>query len=64
MARVKPLKQSSGQFEQLQSGDIIPIANLATGIPNGTLYIADNGTLQDPITANQAQVLKLISFRG
>lgn len=48
MAAVLPLKNSSGQISQLQTGDIIPIANLATGTPDGTKFIRDDGTLQVP----------------
>lgn len=49
MADIKPLTlNSSGQLEQIQSGDKIPIANLATGTPDGTKYIRDDGVLATP----------------
>lgn len=38
-------------------GGVVPIANLATGTPDGTKFIRDDGTLQSPVNAaTQAQM--------
>lgn len=48
MAAKKPFGNYSGKFKEFTSGDIVPIANLATGTPDGTKFIRDDGTLVTP----------------
>lgn len=48
MADKKPLIDYSGTLEEIHSGDKIPLANLATGTPDGTKFIRDDGTLVTP----------------
>lgn len=48
MASAKPLKLSGGKVKQFGSTDTIPIANLATGTPDGNKFIRDDGVLAVP----------------
>lgn len=46
MALKKPIViNTDGTKSVIQAGDTIPIANLATGTPDGTKFIRDDGTL-------------------
>lgn len=53
MAAVKALKQSDGKIKEMVSTDVIPISNLATGTPDGTKFIRDDGTLVKVLTRGQ-----------
>lgn len=49
MALVKPIiLNPDGSTSTITTGDTIPIANLATGTPDGTKFIRDDGTLVTP----------------
>lgn len=48
MADKIPFADYSGTMKELASGDKVPIANLATGTPDGTKFIRDDGTLVTP----------------
>jgi len=48
MADKNPLVMNGGQQEVLQSTDKLPITALATGTPDGTKFVADDGTLKTP----------------
>lgn len=48
MASKKPIVVTNGQDEVLQSSDILAIGCIATGTPNGTKFVRDDGTLQVP----------------
>lgn len=45
MADRKPLVQVSGQYSEMPSGDKIPIASIASGTPDGTKFVRDDGVL-------------------
>lgn len=53
MGAVKALKQSGGKIKEMVSTDVIPISNLATGTPDGTKFIRDDGTLFTAMTRGQ-----------
>lgn len=68
MATAKPLKQVSGAVKEMVATDQIPIANLATGTPDGTKFIRDDGTLVTPtggggLTLGQALALSMFKMR-
>ena len=44
----KPIANYSGKLKEMTSGDLIPIANLASGTPDGTQFIRDDGVLAVP----------------
>lgn len=48
MADKKPIVDYLGKQKEIAIGDKIPIANLATGTPDGTKFIRDDGTLASP----------------
>ena len=48
MAAAKPLKHANGSIVEMGATDVIPIANLATGTPDGTKFVRDDGTLASP----------------
>ncbi len=48
MANKTPLANYGGLKKEITAGDTIPIANLATGTPDGTKFIRDDGTLATP----------------
>lgn len=48
MADKKPVVNYSGKLKEIASGDKIPIASLATGTPDGTKFIRDDGVLATP----------------
>lgn len=48
MASKKPMANYSGRLKEMTSGDLIPVANLASGTPDGTKYVRDDGTLATP----------------
>ena len=48
MADKLPFIDYGGILEEIHPGDKIPIANLATGTPDGTKFIRDDGTLATP----------------
>lgn len=48
MADKKPLVLYAGSKKEIQSGDKIPVENLATGTPDGTKFIRDDGALVVP----------------
>jgi hypothetical protein len=48
MADKKPIVLNGGQQEVIQSGDLIAISAIATGTPDGTKFIRDDGTLAVP----------------
>ena len=48
MATRRPLVLYNGLPAELPSGDTMPIATLATGTPNGSKFIRDDGTLAVP----------------
>lgn len=48
MADKKPIVNYSGKLKEIISTDKIPIQNLATGTPDGTKFIKDDGTLATP----------------
>lgn len=44
----KPIVQVSGQYAEMPSGDKISISSIATGTPDGTKFVRDDGTLAVP----------------
>jgi len=48
MADRRPLVVVAGQTQEMPSGDKIPVAALATGTPDGTKFLRDDGTLAVP----------------
>ena len=52
MANKIPLADYSGKLQEIASGDIIPISKLATGTPDGTKFIRDDGTLATPASSS------------
>lgn len=44
----KPIVQVSGQYTEMPSGDKISISSIATGTPDGTKFVRDDGTLAVP----------------
>lgn len=48
MADKLPIIDYLGTLEEIRVGDKIPIANLASGTPDGTKFIRDDGTLVTP----------------
>lgn len=51
MAAKKPIVDYSGKQSEILAGDLIPISALASGTPNGTQFIRDDGTLAVPTVA-------------
>jgi hypothetical protein len=48
MADKNPVVLNNGEFEVLQAADKLPISAIATGTPDGTKFIRDDGTLATP----------------
>ena len=48
MADRRPLVNVSGMMQEMPSGDKVPIAAIATGTPDGTKFVRDDGTLAAP----------------
>lgn len=48
MSAAKPLKNSGGSAAEMGSGDVIPPENLATGTPDGTKFLRDDGVWATP----------------
>jgi len=44
----RPIVDVSGRPAEMPSGDKVPIAALASGTPDGTKFIRDDGTLAVP----------------
>jgi hypothetical protein len=44
----RPLVVIAGTTQEMPSGDKVPIAALATGTPDGTKFIRDDGALVTP----------------
>lgn len=61
MADQKPLVQIAGQVQQIPAGDKIPVANLATGTPDGTKFIRDDGVLITPVGGTVPPIAKQLS---
>jgi hypothetical protein len=60
MATKRPLiLNSNGSTAEIATGDTIPIANLASGTPDGTKFIRDDGTLVTPATGGISDGTKL-----
>lgn len=57
MADKKPFVNYSGKLKEIATGDKIPIANLATGTPDGTKFIRDDGTLAVPAGGGGGSIL-------
>lgn len=51
MAVAKPFKNAGGTLTEMGATDVIPIANLATGTPDGTKFVRDDGTLAVPASS-------------
>lgn len=63
MAAAKPLKVSTGKIKEMASTDVIPIANLATGTPDGTKFIRDDATLQVvPVRSAATRLFNYFNF--
>lgn len=60
MADRKPLVIVGGQVEQLQTGDKLPVSALASGTPDGTKFVADDGTLKSPGASSEAAANKAL----
>ena len=50
MADRRPLVNVAGDLKEMPSGDKVPIAALATGTPDGTKFVRDDGTLAVPFS--------------
>jgi len=48
MANRRPVVLVSGRPQEMPAGDLVPIAALASGTPDGTKFIRDDGTLVAP----------------
>lgn len=48
MADRRPLVNVGGDLKEMPSGDKVPIAAIATGTPDGTKFVRDDGTLVAP----------------
>ncbi len=62
MANRRPLVQVSGRPAEIPSGDLIPIAALATGTPDGSKYVRDDGTLAVPPGGSASDMLGALLF--
>lgn len=48
MADRRPLVNVAGQLQEMPSGDKVPVAAIATGTPDGTKFVRDDGALAVP----------------
>lgn len=64
MADKKPLVNYSGKLKEIATGDKIPIANLASGTPDGTKFIRDDGTLATPTGSGGSILNETINTNG
>lgn len=62
MATAKPLKLEGNKTKQMSSTDVIPIANIATGTPDGTKFVRDDGTLVTPTIPTAVKVYMCTHF--
>lgn len=63
MADRRPLVIAAGQMKEMPSGDKVPISAIATGTPDGTKFVRDDGTLA-AISGSGAPVGTIIAFSG
>lgn len=64
MADRRPLVNVAGQLQEMPSGDKVPIAALATGTPDGTKFVRDDGSLAVPTATVGSNIFAFAAAHG